>query len=182
MEEAVLVDKIVKKLHLKRGTYNLNELCDALTDLCIHAKFEVLENKSKNPFEGSVKISLKEPNDKFKSVKYTISNKLSYKLGIITSWTNLFAKGLENNTEFYMKKNSQEINLEQIEATLISHLSTLTISANFLKNQTAICYFTFSKEQILQILEDKLSICQISQHDQNIISLPFYGMFIYALT
>ena len=42
MEEALLDTKIVKKYHLKRGTYNLNELCDALTDLCIHAKFEVL--------------------------------------------------------------------------------------------------------------------------------------------
>ena len=77
-----------------------------------------------------------------------------------------------------MTKNSQENTIEK-EATLISHLTSLTISANFLKNQSAISYFSFSKEQLLQIMEDKLTLSQISQHDQNILHLPFYGMFCH---
>ena len=228
-EEIIYASKIVNKYHLKKGIYNLQELCDELTKICFHAKFEVDKNKTKNNFEGTVKISSQQKLKTTQSLKYIISNRLAYKLGrwqwnigkspkkiekiifppqkispkafrknsfplmkilrlrftnlwllphlgLITSWSNLFAKGLENTTEFYLTKNSQDHAIEK-QATLISHLTSLTISSNFLKNQSAISYFSFSKEQILQIMEDKLTLSHISQNDQNILHLPFYGMF-----
>ena len=179
-EELVYASKLVNKFHLKKGHYTLQELCKELTKICFNAKFDVLEDKTKtkNAFEGTVRISSKQKIKDIQSLKYSISNKLAYQLGFITSWGSLFSKGLENSTQFYVIKNSQENTIEK-EANIISHLTSLTISANFLKNQSAISYFSFSKEQLLQIMEDKLTLSQISQHDQNILHLPFYGMFCH---
>jgi len=81
VEEIVYATKIVNKYHLKKAHYNLEEFCNELTKICFHAKFEVLEDKTKNDFEGSVKISSKKKLKNPQSIKYIISNRLAYKLG-----------------------------------------------------------------------------------------------------
>lgn len=82
VEEVIYATKIEKKYHLKKGHYNLEEFCNELTKICFFAKFEVLEDKTKNGFEGFVKISCsKEKLKDAQSIKYIISNKLAYKLG-----------------------------------------------------------------------------------------------------
>ena len=82
-EELVYDSKIVNKYHLKKGHYNLQELCKELTKICFNAKFEVLEDKTKtkNDFEGTVKIRSKQKIKNPQSLKYSISNRLAYKLG-----------------------------------------------------------------------------------------------------
>ena len=82
-EELVYDSKIVNKYHLKKGHYNLQELCKELTKICFNAKFEVLEDKTKtkNDFEGTVKICSKQKIKNPQSLKYSISNRLAYKLG-----------------------------------------------------------------------------------------------------
>ena len=80
-EEIIYASKIVNKYHLKKGIYNLQELCDELTKICFHGKFEVDKNKTKNNFEGTVKISSQQKLKTAQSLKYIISNRLAYKLG-----------------------------------------------------------------------------------------------------
>ena len=80
-EEIIYASKIVNKYHLKKGIYNLQELCDELTKLCFHSKFEVDKNNTKNNFEGTVKITSQHKLKTAQSLKYIISNRLAYKLG-----------------------------------------------------------------------------------------------------
>ena len=181
IEDEIIVERvkyeteIIGNYHLKKGLYDLDTFCKELTTICFLADFKI-DKKIINKYEGDIEITSSQPKEKLEKCQYfsyNFSNKLAYKIGLIT-YGELFSRGIDKRGEFYLIKDSEYVPIRS-SVSLISHLKLLTLSSNFLQNQKNIAYIVFSTEEILKIMKDKLSIIQIQQNDSNIVSLPSFG-------
>ena len=171
--------EIVNTYHLRKGTYTLDKFCSELTEICKNAIFEVKEGKRRNSYEGTITIKHKKLLEDVEYLKYDISNKLAYKLGLI-SYAELFSEGVKNRHVFFIVKEFKDIE-HNTKVSLISHLKFMTITSNFLLNQNVLAYITFSTEEIIKIIEDTYTLLHITQNDSNIVSWPSFGKFLVSL-
>ena len=173
IEKTTIETEVKKRYHLKAGCYNLNDLCKKLTDLCKNADFEVIKISTENKFEGQIKIKKNTFFDHLKNLTYEIPNVLAYILGII-SYSDIFINGVNENTQFTLVKDGKLVELKR-DASLLKHMHFLQLSSNFmLVREKHISYIQLSKDDLVNIFEDKLTIYPKNLRN-NLISFSSIG-------
>ena len=159
--------------------YTIYSLVDTLNSILTSCIFQVDKDAILNDFEAKISVR-HNPTLEFKDLVISLPNSLAYTFGSI-SYSDALRYGLDNHTKITVVADKIDQN-HSFNVSLLKTVDFIQIGSNFmLDTNKEIAYIQFTKDDLMKVFQDKLTIAA-KNLDNNYIRLNSLGNLLFKIS